>query len=660
MAQYKSSPVGYRHTINHENSSQVQNNLKAMLGQQPKHQTLDMGGQSAAIHHLRMQGLDQQGRRQQDNNLQNSQNSAYEGADSLRNQANKMFARNGGERSSVGYSQGPGQPVGHSGGGHQGQGGQGGGHPPPVTYPAHFPNSPHNQSQHSLNQSMEKTGTPGQGRARTNSMEEAAKRNSYGNQSFRTAVQQQQPGGGGGPGGPGGPGAPPRQGRQPPAVPPKPGSRSASKERPRDSTTEENEYLETELNNILRGQNNNNNNNNQLGFEKTNGSAGTPPLPALSPGQSANQTPQSSPDFRQKYKLNDKLNNSGEYKGINGDYKQTNNRPDLLDTGGARSGEGRRNNENQNIKERMKELKSSVGLGGKPGDGGEEVASTTTGLDLESVMALQTDLTSDEEQSTTIDLSDAQAIRKQLDGLENMYTEVLKLLGLRKFGRPGPERPGDVKGGIARRKMYGSMSSLPSVSSIGSRHLYGKDKRKDDRKNRTGSKDKNYAKRFQRLESHVVTLARSVAHLSSEMRTQHVIVQEIEALRAEVAGIRAGPGGRGHTGSLPRGGVLEPQEFLQQGYNHPRVSQQTENRVKKLTKFFGDEPPLLRLYLKNLGYEKYAGIFEEAKIGMLELPYLSEERLEKLGIPLGPRIRILQEAKIPYNLDGQNYNVYIL
>ena len=96
---------------------------------------------------------------------------------------------------------------------------------------------------------------------------------------------------------------------------------------------------------------------------------------------------QSSPDFRQKYKLNDKLNNSGEYKvrqiepstinitswvwksttltisnslpnieiytslkmrridinwslfqsqGINGDYKQTNNRPDLLDTGGAR------------------------------------------------------------------------------------------------------------------------------------------------------------------------------------------------------------------------------------------------------------------------------------------------------------------------------------
>lgn len=37
-------------------------------------------------------------------------------------------------------------------------------------------------------------------------------------------------------------------------------------------------------------------------------------------------------------------------------------------------------------------------------------------------------------------------------------------------------------------------------------------------------------KRFQRLESHVVTLARSVAHLSSEMRTQHLMIQVFELL----------------------------------------------------------------------------------------------------------------------------------
>merc|ERR1739842_287802 len=78
---------------------------------------------------------------------------------------------------------------------------------------------------------------------------------------------------------------------------------------------------------------------------------------------------------------------------------------------------------------------------------------------------------------------------------------------------------------------------------------------------------------------------------------------------------------------------------------HNPVSPAHANRVKKLTKFFGDEPPLLRLFLKNLGYEKYASVFEEAKIGMLELPYLSEDRLEKLGIPMGPRMRILQESR---------------
>ena len=55
--------------------------------------------------------------------------------------------------------------------------------------------------------------------------------------------------------------------RQPPQVPPKPGARSreASRERPRevrDAATEENDHLETELKNILRG---------NKEFDKTNG-----------------------------------------------------------------------------------------------------------------------------------------------------------------------------------------------------------------------------------------------------------------------------------------------------------------------------------------------------------------------------------------------------
>ena len=48
------------------------------------------------------------------------------------------------------------------------------------------------------------------------------------------------------------------------------------------------------------------------------GTPGTPPLPALSPSQSASQTPQSSPDFRLKYNQQQQGGN-------------TSNKPDLLE-----------------------------------------------------------------------------------------------------------------------------------------------------------------------------------------------------------------------------------------------------------------------------------------------------------------------------------------
>ena len=224
--------------------------------------------------------------------------------------------------------------------------------------------------------------------------------------------------------------------------------------------------------------------------------------------------------------------------------------------------------------------------------------------------------------------------------------------------------------------MYGSMSSLPSVSSIGSRHLYKGQKLKASgegatagpahhgKRSSSGTRgERSQNKRFQRLESHVVTLARSVAHLSSEVRNQQIILQEVEALRLEVQQLKSV-----NVGNNPN-----------KSFFHNPVSPAHANRVKKLTKFFGDEPPLLRLFLKNLGYEKYASVFEEAKIGMLELPYLSEDRLEKLGIRMGPLMRILQESRaslqslaplslvnttaattgVPAN-DNNNYNVYIL
>lgn len=53
-----------------------------------------------------------------------------------------------------------------------------------------------------------------------------------------------------------------------------------------------------------------------------------------------------------------------------------------------------------------------------------------------------------------------------------------------------------------------------------------------------------------------------------------------------------------------------------------------------------------RLWFNVLMLQKYANLFEAERVGMIELPYLGEERLQKLGVPLGPRLRILQEAQI--------------
>ncbi|XP_012218536.1 mediator of RNA polymerase II transcription subunit 12-like isoform X2 [Linepithema humile] len=248
-----------------------------------------------------------------------------------------------------------------------------------------------------------------------------------------------------------------------------------------------------------------------------------------------------------------------------------------------------------------------------------DLTSTTTGLDLDSMLDR-----SDSDLST----ADARTIRKQLEGLENMYSEVLKLLG------------GSVK---KRRKArgltsYGSVSSLPT-SSVSSRPVTRHhDKRRshviDDRMKK--AKDiKSINKRFQRLESHVVTLARSVAHLSSEMRTQHLMIQEMESIKCEIAALRT---------QTSMAMVRSQSQPLIKDSELPALS--NPSRVKKLTKFFGTEPPLIRLFLRELGYEKYAAAFEKEKVGMVELPYLSEERLQKMGVPLGPRLRILQEARI--------------
>ncbi|CAG9788423.1 unnamed protein product [Diatraea saccharalis] len=250
-------------------------------------------------------------------------------------------------------------------------------------------------------------------------------------------------------------------------------------------------------------------------------------------------------------------------------------------------------------------------------------STTTRSLDLSSLLDGRTD--------SDASTGDARAIRRQLRGLENMYAEVLQLLGVRKPASLSKHPTWESR--LSSKRRYGSMSSLPS-SSVSSRPA--RDKRRSSNEHRKKNDLKGINKRFQRLESHVVTLARSVAHLSSEMRTQHLVMQEMDNIRAEIAALRH---------------MYKSQQYIRSGQRpSDPYSFSNPDRVKRLTKFFGDEPPLMRLFLKKLGYERYAALLEKEKVGAAELPYVGEDKLRALGVPLGPRMRILKEAGLHHHL----------
>ena len=191
------------------------------------------------------------------------------------------------------------------------------------------------------------------------------------------------------------------QQKVPPRVPPKPhGSRSVSRE-----LLTDNDRLDAELKHIMKGQQ-------RLSLS---GTGTTPPLPALSPMPllDQNHLDSSSPDGRHVLK-----------------------RPDLIGEADHKANKNglRRASKDENLHLMMN------GMNGDTSKNGSRLNMTQGAIDIEKVMAAVTDTvgeTSDDHEddgevtqvSTAIDISDANAIRKQLDGLENMYGEVLKLLG---------------------------------------------------------------------------------------------------------------------------------------------------------------------------------------------------------------------------------------
>ena len=65
----------------------------------------------------------------------------------------------------------------------------------------------------------------------------------------------------------------------------------------------------------------------------------------------------------------------------------------------------------------------------------------------------------------------------------------------------------------------------------------------------------------------------------------------MESIRSELAQLR-----QGSAGGPRQGGEFGAFRPVGVSLTHPP-------RVRKLTRFFGDEPPLLRIFLNQLGYE---------------------------------------------------------
>lgn len=100
----------------------------------------------------------------------------------------------------------------------------------------------------------------------------------------------------------------------------------------------------------------------------------------------------------------------------------------------------------------------------------DDLTSTTTrSLDLDSLLGGQWGAGQSVSDSET-DTQGLRHIKSQLEGLETMYSEVLKMLG----ARPGRMDPGHLRN--ARRRQ-GSLSSLPS-SSVSGRPI--RDRRRND------------------------------------------------------------------------------------------------------------------------------------------------------------------------------------
>lgn len=124
---------------------------------------------------------------------------------------------------------------------------------------------------------------------------------------------------------------------------------------------------------------------------------------------------------------------------------------------------------------------------------------------------------------------------------------------------------------------------------------------------------------MKRLEGHVITLSKSVAQLTSELRANQNLNLELQYLRKEVEQLRKSVSfnlmisddlnnnlnkttGNTNGGTLPRKSTTAQQPTVGQAANGKN------GLMSGLKRFFGDEQHQVRQFLKSLGYEVSFGL----------------------------------------------------
>ncbi|UJR33689.1 hypothetical protein I4U23_021118 [Adineta vaga] len=247
-------------------------------------------------------------------------------------------------------------------------------------------------------------------------------------------------------------------------------------------------------------------------------------------------------------------------------------------------------------------------------------------------------------------------IRRQLTDLQIMYNDLLKLLDM------------DVES--VRGSLKSSVSSQMDHNSR--KHRFRKIMPTSSlRQSNIDMREVN--QRFSQIESSIISLAESIAKLSAQMQNQRTVKDDVFRLRQEISDLRQQlynhysrqqstvPSGatptsqqssRLLTANVQRLATVNSSSPLNfsSSYMPSTSTIQRSNSIidprqaRKIEQFFGTEA-MLRYFLSLLNYEEYASILEREKIGIYELPYISEKKLQSLGIPYGPCARIVYEAQ---------------